>query len=157
MSNYGPRKPLHWQENGLSKAVPKNESYESFRQNEIHEPKYSMMEGQANDGMSTAYRVRRYPNGELCFDWMANQIIDAIHASEMNGHLTPVEQALLTILFPVKFRYMEPQQAEIMTQLSDTEKDMLALMIDQHMAEEANWAAGFGGGGTVRPNNKGKP
>jgi hypothetical protein len=142
MSNYGPRKPLNWQAGGLEKAIP--------------EKNYREMDGQANDGMSTAYRVRRYPNGELDFEWMANQIIDAIHTSEMNGHLTPVEQAVLTIIFPLKFRYMEPQQAEIMTQLSDSEKDMLTLLVEKHMGEEANWAAGFGGG-NVRPNNQGKP
>ena len=33
MSNYGPRIPLHWQKNGIEKAIKKNPSYESARSN----------------------------------------------------------------------------------------------------------------------------
>lgn len=156
MSNFGSRKPLHMQEGGMAKAIPENDSYESFRPNVVHQSKYREMDGSANEGMSTAYRVRRYPNGDLDFDWMANQIIDAIHNTESHGFVSPIEQALLTICLPMTFRFMEPQQAEIMTQLSDSEKDILIALVERHMAEEANWAAGRGGG-NVRPKHKGIP
>lgn len=157
MSNYGPRKPLNWQEGGLEKAVPKNESYESFRQNEIHPVNYKDMDGSANEDMSAAYRVRRYPNGDLDMMWMANQIIDAMHRAESHGVLTPIEMCLLTVIFPMKYRLTEPQQAEIRTQLSKTEKDMLRALIEKQLNDEAGWNAGFGGGGTYRPPHKGTP
>lgn len=156
MSNYGPRKPLHWQEGGMEKAIPKNESYESFRPNMIHPPNYEMMKDRANDGMSVAARIRRYPNGELDFNWTLNHIVQAIHSAESHGFLYPLEMAMLTVVFPTKYRFVEPQEAEIRTQLSKTEKDTLRALVAKQLGDEANWSAGIGGG-NARPRHKGIP
>lgn len=153
-----PKIPLHLQNSEVSKAYkPKNPSYESFRPNIMHESSGTRsMDGSANEGMSVAYRVRRYPNGDLDHQWLANQIIDAMHKLHFNGDVLPIEMALLTVLFPVKFRLMDPQLAEIRTQLSSSEKDVLRALIEKQLVDEANWSAGIGGGNTT-PNNVGKP
>ena len=152
-----PRVPIHLQNSEVSKAFkPKNPSYESFRPNIMHESDYKKMTGRSNDGMSAAYRVRRYPNGELDYQWVANQIIDALHKMRFNGDVLPVELALLTVILPKKFPMMEPQMAEIRTQLSSTEKRNLKALVEKHMMEEANYNAGSGGG-NVTPRFDGTP
>jgi hypothetical protein len=102
------------------------------------------------------FRIRRYPNGQLDAKWVANQIIDAIHAMEFNGttgdpnlgsaSLLPLQAAMLTVVFPAKYRKMEPMQAEIMTQMSDSEKEMVAALVEKQVADEQAWNAGQGGG-----------
>jgi hypothetical protein len=158
MSNYGPRIPLHMQNADVKKAADANPSWESFRPNVVHPTgKYAdkdMQEERAT--LSQNFRVRRYPSGQLDEMWTANQIIDAIHATEFNGttgdpnlgsaSLTPLQVALLTVVFPAKYRKMEPMQAEILTQLSDTEKQKLQMIVAQQFANEQGWNAGLGGG-----------
>lgn len=153
MSNYGSRIPLHWQNPEIRKAEARP-SMETFRPNITHESKYQKF-GPEHSTISQEYRVRRYPNGLLDLQWTANQIVDAIHKLEYNGttgspntgsaSLLPVEAALLTVVFPQKYRETEPQQAEILTQLSDSEKMQLRAFIEKQMADEASWNAGFGG------------
>ena len=146
MSN-SPRIPLHMQNTEIAKAAKQsNPSYESFRPNEIHESKYQDM----GDRPSThaMARMRRGPDGVLDLQWATNVILDAIHKAEYNGYLTPLEESLLTVVFPVKFRMTEPQMAEIRTQLSRTEKAKLKQLVSAHISEEANYNAGRGGGST---------
>lgn len=156
MSNFGPKIPLNMQSAEIAKAAAKNTSYESFRNNVIHPTGgYREMEPGDRANIPEQYRVRRYPSGELDHKWMANQIIDAIHKVEFNGKtgdpnygsasLLPLEAALLTVVFPATYRKMEPMQAEILTQLSDTEKEMLAALVTKQMVDEGSWSAGFGG------------
>jgi hypothetical protein len=144
MSYNGPRVPLNMQQGGLEKAVKKNPSYESARSNEIHEPQYEEMKDRA--GVNEQTRVRRYPNGELDYTWVMNTIVDSIHKAETGMYLTPVEESLLTVFFPLSFQKVEAAQAEIRTQLSKSEKAYLKEMIDAHLKEELNWNAGRGGG-----------
>ena len=152
-----PRVPIHLQNSDVSKAfAKKNPSYESFRPNIIREAEYRKMTGRANDGMSAAYRVRRYPNGELDYVWVKDQIVNAIHKMSFNGDVLPIEQALLNVVLPDKYPIMEPQMAEIRTQLSSTEKKTLRALVMQHLLEEANYNAGHGGG-NVTPNFNGIP
>lgn len=164
--DFGSRKPLHMQSPEIAKAaVQSNHSYESFRPNIVHPTgAYNDMEPGARANIPEQYRVRRYPSGELDYKWMANQIIDAIHKVEFNGKtgdpnygsaaLLPLECALLTVVFPGKYRKMEPMQAEILTQLSNSEKEVLSAMVGKQMVDEGDWNAGFGGIGT-RPRNVG--
>jgi len=167
--NFGPRMPLHFQNAEIAKAAKDNPSYESFRPNVVHPT------GSYNTGMTSGNdqrasiapqsRVRRYPSGELDIPWTANQIVDAIHKLEYNGgtgdpnygsaSLLPLEEALLTVVFPMKYRKMEPMQAEILTQMSDSEKDAIRTFINAQFAAEENWNAGQGGGavsGRMRRN-----
>ena len=168
MSNFGPRIPLHIQHPQLKKSYQKNESYESFRPNIVHgSGHYNDMQPGARADIPEQFRIRRAPSGELDYKWVANQIIDAIHKLEFNGQtgdpnygsasLLPLEVALLTVVVPEKYRKMEPMQAEIMTQLSASEKDVLRAMVAQQIANENNWNAGFGGGAVPgsRPRNVG--
>jgi len=138
------RIPLHMQNTEIAKAVKKNPSYESFRENEIHKPQYSSME----DRPSTVEmsRMRRYPNGQLDMGWAARAVCNSIHAAERGENLTPLEESLLTVLFPIKFRKVEPAQAEIRTQLSKTEKKYLRELVEAWLKEELNWNSGLGGG-----------
>lgn len=157
MSNFGPRVPLHLQNDAIAKAAKENSSYESFRPNVIHPMgQYGDSFGKERAGIAAQFRVRRYPNGVLDIQWTGNQIIDAIHKVEFNGgtgdpnlgsaSILPLEAALLTVVFPAKYRKMEPQQAEILTQLSPSEKDMLKVFVESQLANEQAWNAGQGGG-----------
>jgi hypothetical protein len=128
----------------MEKAVKKNPSFESFRDNEIHEPQYSAMDDRSS--VHDRSRIRRSPNGELDYKWVMNTIVEAIHKAETGMFLTPIEESLLTVFFPLKFPKVEAAQAEIRTQLSRSEKAYLKDMIDAHLKEELNYNAGRGGG-----------
>ena len=144
MINFGPRVPLHWQQDGMSKAVKKNPSYESARKNEIHPSNYSAMDERPSS-MQEASRIRRNVDGTLDYNCTMNTILDAIHKAETGMNLTPIEESLLTVFFPLKFKKVEAAQAEIRTQLSRTEKSYLKDLIDGHLKEELNYNAGRGG------------
>lgn len=158
MSNFGSRMPLHLQNTNIAKAAKEGSpSYETFRPNVVHpsgDYGSHMTENRAT--VQDQMRMRRYPNGQLDYHWAAGQIVDAIRALGFNGmtgdpnvgsaSLIPLQAALLTVVLPAKYRKMEPMQAEILTQLSDSEKEALRILVAQHMASEANWNAGFGGG-----------
>lgn len=127
------------------KSQNQNPSYESFRPNVIHPVQYREIDD-THVSLVDKNRLRRYANGVLDYDWALNHIIDALHKVEIQAMLLPIEAALLTIIFPLKFRKMEPDQASLMTQLSDSEKEMLNALIEAHMRAETNWNAGRGGG-----------
>ena len=144
MSNYFPKIPLTVQNPDIVKARGENPSYQSFRANETHPCNYSKMEDRpSTHGMS---RMRRYPNGQLDFIWAANVVIDALKKAEKNEPMTDLEESFLTVLLPIKFTRKEPNQAEVNTQLSASEKEFLREYINAHFAEEQNWNAGEGGG-----------
>lgn len=145
MSYNGPRVPLNMQQDGVAKGMKKNPSYESARSNQIHEPQYSSI-GDDRPSMVEQSRVRRYPNGILDYKWVVSAIVDAIHKAESGMYLTPLEESLLTVFFPLKFEKVEASQAEIRTQLSRSEKAYVKDMLDAHFKEELNYNAGRGGG-----------
>lgn len=147
MSNYGPRVPLHWQNTDITKADSKykNPSYESARPNQIHESNYEAMDERPSS-MHDQSRIRRNVNGELDYNWVMNTILDSIHKAETGTYLTPIEESLLTVFFPLKFSKVEEAQSEIRTQLSRTEKKYLKEMLEAHLKEELNYNAGRGGG-----------
>lgn len=130
----------------MAKAVSKvNPSYESFRPNQIHKPQYQNMDDRPSTHAMSL--IRRYPNGELDLIWAANHIIDALRLMEDHPEaVTPLQDALLTVVFPMKFRKMEPRQAEVRTKLSKSEKESLAEYVKAHLAEVTNYNAGRGGG-----------
>lgn len=143
------RIPLHMQNQEIAKAIKKNPSYESFRPNIIHKPQYQGMEDRAT--ISEQYRIRRDCAGNLDLEWTVNKVLDALYQAEGIGFLTPVEESLLTVLFPMDFQFQEPMLAEIRTQLSDTEKKAVKTLVLARLEEQRNWSAGRGGttyGGT---------
>lgn len=143
MANYGPRKPIHMQDSELSKAY-KNPSFESFRDNEIHESGYKEMENRPSTHAMAS--MRRYPNGELEYQWAVAVIMDAVHKAERGMYLTPLEESMISIVFPeYKVDAAEAAIAEVRTKLSDTEKDNLRMMVEAQLKEEFNYNAGLGG------------
>lgn len=144
MSYNESKKPLHFQNPDLRKGNAANPSFESFRPNVIHEVQYSEMDDRASTHAMAS--MRRYPNGELDYQWAVSVIMDAIHKAERGMYLTPVEEAMITVVFPLKYRATEPMQAEIRTKLSSTEKSDLKELVEAQIKEELNYNAGNGGG-----------
>ena len=153
MSNYGPRKPLHVQNPDLVKATgaQSNPSWESFRAHRTFKPEYKTQpkERPSTHAMSL---IRRNPNGELDYEWARSIIIEAINGLSYPHALTPLHQALVTIMYPEKIRMMEPAIAELRTQLSGSEKTKLRSLIKDDLIEMENWNAGSGGGNPVKPH-----
>lgn len=143
--NNNSRIPLHLQFD-LSKAQKKNPSWESFREHRIHDGTKYQHQGSDRPSTHAMSVIRRNPNGELDYNWAKHQVINAIHGLQFHGALIPLDQALLTVIFPEKFKAMEPMQADILTQFSASEKAKVRKMVEAHMNEEENWNAGYGGG-----------
>lgn len=150
------RVPLNVQHPSINKSGPqKNPSWESFRSHEVHKPQYNY---QGDDKPSTHMMslIRRNPDGQLDYDWAKNMIVDAIHNISFPHALLPIHQALLTVVFPNRFRVMEPMQANLQTQLSDSEKAKVKMLVENHLLQEANYSAGRGGGNLI-PTRDGTP
>lgn len=143
-----PRVPLHVQDPAFAKSQEKNPSYESFRENLQHKPQYRGDMNDTRNTMQDRYLIRRLPSGQLDMLWTANQILLAIKRAEFGEPMTRVEQSLLTVVLPIRFRLVEPQQAYVDTKLSDSERDMLQEYVVAKLKEIDNWSAGFGGGST---------
>lgn len=140
------RVPINWQNVEFAKSMAqKSPSWESFRSHQIHEPKHRNL---GDDGPSTHAMsvMRRNPDGTLDFEWAKNMVLDAVHNLNYPFALTPVHYALLTVVMPSKYRNMIPQQAEIMTQLSGSEKYKVLALVEAQLKEEENYSAGRGGG-----------
>jgi hypothetical protein len=92
--------------------------------------------------------LRRYANGKLDIKFVAQTIINLINKAQDSGKLTEFEKALLTIILPVQFSFpgMTDRLAGTMARMSDEEKLLVAIEVQGHMKEVANWNAGFGGG-----------
>jgi hypothetical protein len=151
MSNYhGPRVPLHVQQPSLQKAASRTSS-ETFRENRVFEPDYRMQKYPQRPTTSDISRIRRNPDGSLDYQWARSAVIAAINNLQFEHSMTPLEEALVTIMYPEKIRMMEPAIAELRTQLSNTEKTKLRAMIKEDLIEMENWNAGSGGGNAVKP------
>lgn len=145
--DYGSKKPLWITNPEIAKAVKEgteNPSFESFRANVIHPVEYQEMTDRAGAGVHS--RIRRYPNGELDYRWIVAHILELISELEFNQLLVPLDLALLTVVFPTEYRKMEPQQAEIMTRMSASEKARVRDMVEAAVKEQNNWNSGRGGG-----------
>jgi len=151
MSNYGPRKPLHFQNPGLAKSLRANPSYRVSR---LHDMEYKDIEDRP--GMSKDSIMRRYPDGSLDMEWAKNMVVDAIHNLSTPHALQPLQSALLKMVFPDAPLPMLDSQANLMTKLSSTEKDKLKTIVTRHLMEEANWNTGRGGG-NLSPSRNGIP
>jgi hypothetical protein len=146
MANYGPRKPIHMQDSELSKSY-KNPSFESFRDNEIHTSDYKEMEDRPSTHAMAS--MRRYPNGELEYQWAVAVIMDALHKAERGMFLTPLEESMISVVFPeYKSDAADAALAQVRTKLSQTEKENLKMMVEAQLKEEFNYNAGRGGGNT---------
>jgi len=147
------RVPIHVQDPSLAKANShKNPSYESFRPHQVHNVEYKYQgEDRPNTHMMSV--MRRNPDGSLDYEWAKNMVVDAIHGMSFPHALRPIHHALLTVCFPDKYRGMMPQEADLKTQLSASEKARVRDMVEEHLLEEENWNVG-GGGGSVAGRSK---
>ena len=146
MSNYGPKIPLHIQNPALAKAQgAKPQGNPSYRTNIQHESKYKT-QGADRPNTHMMSVIRRNPDGTLDFQWAKNMVLDAVHNMSYPNALLPIHNALITIVFPERFRQMEPMQADLMTQLSNSEKQQVRQLVEDQLLEEENWNAGQGGG-----------
>ncbi len=135
------RVPLNFQNPAIAKADKVNPSYKVTQNHPVN---YKDMDDRPS--IHAMSRMRRYPDGKLDYNWAAQIIIDAIHKAEYNGYLTPLEESMITVVFPIKFRKTEPAQAEVRTQLSRSEKEWLREYVEAQLKEELNYNAGRGGG-----------
>lgn len=153
MSNTNlPRIPLYLQNSDIAKAASKGrDSYETFRPNEIHDVTYRQM---GDDRPSTHMHsvLRRNPDGTLDLEWATDMVLDALRALRAfrdrgvsDDYLATYHKAILTAVFPARFRTMMPGQAEVMTKLSLSEKEKLRDLVEAQLKEEENWNGGRGG------------
>jgi len=143
--DHGSRLPLWIQDPRLIKATGQqvNPSWESAQPHQRFVPQYKGMDDRpSTHAMAT---IRRNPDGTLDYEWAKNMVIDAVHNSAQPYALLPIHLALLTVMYPQRFRNMEPQQAEILTQFSPSEKDKVRQLVEAQLREEENWNAGLGG------------
>jgi len=136
--------PLHLQFD-LRKAIQKNPSYESFAPHRSHNVEYKY-QGQDRPNTHMMSIIRRNPDGTLDYEWAKNMVIDAVHNAAHEAGNRPIHMALLTIIFPEKYRKMEPMQADLMTQFGPSEKSKVRQLVEAQLKEEENYNAGRGGG-----------
>lgn len=143
-----PKIPLHMQSEDVRKTAKQNPSYESFRDNKVHPTaQYNNMWEEDNRPSTHAMaRMRRYPDGKLDYEWAALTVVGAVQKAEEGYYLAPVEESLLTVVFPMKFRMVDPQMADVRTKLSRSEKAFLREIVEGKLKEQLNWNAGYGGG-----------
>lgn len=146
--NNNSRIPLHIQNPELVKATGAqvNPSYESFREHTTYVPNYEVQKFPDRPSTHAMSIIRRNPDGTLDYQWAKNMVIDAVHSMHYPHALLPIHQALLTVIYPNRFRAMEPAQAQILTQFSPSEKDKVRELVEAQIKEEENWNTGRGGG-----------
>jgi hypothetical protein len=137
--------PLNYRQ-GTEEEVAKSTSY---RPGKVFPVKYRTPDNDRtiaprNEGCTL---LRRYPNGVLDIDYVVGKIIDIIHKMKDGGATTQIEKALLTLVLPNQFKKLiDPKIAQTVTKLSNDERLLLALKVNQHKREELNWNVGQGGG-----------
>ena len=140
--------PLNYRK-GVEEQVTKSvESGTSFRPGETHQVEYrNQFQDKTLKRNEGCTPLRRYPNGTLDHKYVAHQVIDVVHKMKDGGSVTDFERALLTLVLPGKFKELiDSKIAQTMTKLSNDERMMIGLLVEQHMREELNWNAGMGGG-----------
>jgi hypothetical protein len=151
MSNnpYAGRVPLNLRvdEDKVEKAIARD--YTSYRSGITHKPEYRSQytDPRLSPRNTGCTILRRYPNGRLCFEYVAQEIISLYNKVRDHGHVTEFEKAVLCLVLPQQFESLiDPKIAQTMTKLTKDERMVLAMMVDRHVREELNWNAGFGGG-----------
>lgn len=163
--------PLNYRqgvEEEVVKAVTSQGSYEkeltdtrtSYISGETHKPKYRNQYNDRtvlprNEGCTP---LRRFPNGVLDHKYAAHQVIDIIHKIKDGGFITEFERAILSLIlpalheskgsitYPTSSGLVDPKIAQTMTKLSNDERMLIAIIVEQHLREELNWNSGLGGG-----------
>jgi hypothetical protein len=137
--------PLNYQKNS-EKAAEKATSYIPGETNPMsyRTPQANKETDTRNLGCTT---LRRYPNGQLDYKYVAHQVIDIIHKVKDGGFITEMEKAVLSLILPQEFKSLiDSKIAQTMTKLSIDERMMVAAIISGHLKEELNYNSGKGGG-----------
>ena len=146
MSNpYSGAVPLNLRQRGQEETIAKSTSWRPGVTHKIpvRNQHDDMTIVPRNTGCTHA---RRYPNGNLDVKYVAQKVIDVIHKAQMGGFLTNDEKALLTVILPGNFMLMDMKIAGTMFRMTDTERLLVAIMVQRHLNEELNWNSGRGGG-----------
>ena len=106
------------------------------------------------DRVSGNQMFRRYPNGDLDIESAKNCVVDALHRVKDSGgtseQLNSLERVALSVLFPMSFSHVPPGMsgsvAAVQLRVSPAELIMVREVVARHLAEEANYNAGLGGG-----------
>lgn len=137
------RVPLHMRKAGQEETIAKSTSY---RSGTTHPVTYRTPQNERLKRNEGCTPLRRYPNGQLDVEYVAHQIIDLIHKIEDQGKLTTFEEALLAVILPGKYDWIDPKIANTMARMSNQEKLLVAARVHMHLNAEMNWNAGRGGG-----------
>jgi hypothetical protein len=145
MSNnvYAGRVPLNLRKSGEAEKLAKSTSYRSGIE---HPVSYRTPQKDSLMREEGCTPLRRYPNGLLDVNYVAQQVVDIVHKAEMGGNLTSFEQAILSVILPDKFQLADISISNTMARLTDSEKMLVALQVQRHLNEELNYNAGRGGG-----------
>lgn len=105
------------------------------------------------DRVNNNQLFRRYPNGSLDIEYAKHVVIDALHrVKDSGGHdqLNTMEKVALSVLFPMSFDYvptgMAPAVASVQLRLAPAELILIREAVARHLAAEADYNAGQGGG-----------
>lgn len=93
---------------------------------------------------------RRNPNGDLDFENAKHVVIDLIHKVADKSPMTPIEEAVLSVVFPTVFSFLDARlldsTARVTLRIAPWEVAQLRVMVMSHLAAEKNYSGGFGGG-----------
>jgi hypothetical protein len=90
---------------------------------------------------------RRYANGKLDIEYVAQNVVDIIHKAEYGGKLNSLELAMLATIIPGKYYHtIDPLTAKTLFKITKEEKALVALHVFLHFQAEKNWNAGRGSG-----------
>lgn len=148
MSN-SPRVPINLRQDAekVSKAATLDET--SYRSGIRHKPEYrnQYLDDSITQRNMGCTILRRYPNGQLCFEHVCNEILSLINKVKDGGHVTDYEKAVLALCLPQPFsKLMDSKIAQTMTKLSKEERMLIAHMVGAKLREIENYNAGRGGG-----------
>ncbi len=128
-------KPLHLQENGLSKAVKKEtDSLSKFQADIQHKANAGTKTMDSRATMSGINNcIRRYTSGVLDVEYSLSQIMSAVKDLEEGLPISEAAKALVQTIMPDKVKFMDDSLAVIKTQLSESEKNTLKVLFSAKM------------------------
>tara|TARA_R100001244_G_scaffold53662_1_gene46573 strand:- start:14673 stop:15173 length:501 start_codon:yes stop_codon:yes gene_type:complete len=149
-----PRVPVRFIERNkelLSKSEEKGTTdYKLTEHAEGHLPNVPVQQYRTpHDRVSGNLIFRRYPDGRLDFDYAKHCVLDAIRKAKTGVGLTSQEEAILSVLFPTQFAFVDggmlAHVRSTLLKVTDDEAALVSKIVRAQMAEELNYNAGFGG------------
>lgn len=141
---YAGQVPLNMRKKGEEETLAKSTSYRPGVQ---HRCEYRAPQQDPNLNRNAGCTpLRRYPDGRLDIEYVAQQVVDFIHKAQNGGNLTAFEKAILSLILPGHFQLVDHKIASTMARITDEEKMLVSMRVMKHVHEELNYNAGRGGG-----------